>query len=417
MVNGARKSLEEGNSSAPPAFILGVSANGLSFIRSLGRKGIPVVALDSIPFPGAYSKYCKKIILPEILENEEKWLEFLIVAGKGLPRKGVIIPTGDAHVLFLSRNRDKLSPYFDFSLVEEKLLEAITNKKTQYELARKHRIAAPKSYFPKNLRQAISLAPTLDYPCILKPYYSHLWKKFAENKKEYSRKKLVEVSGLEELVEVYSEMIKGEVGIMIQERIPGGDERLYGFFTYFGKDSEPLAVFTKRKLRQTWGGYGVACFQVSLWEPTVAELGIRLLRSVKYQGLANIEFKKDPRDGQFKLIEVNPRSALSGETAVASGVDIPYIAYRDIIGEKVQKNPSFSEGVKWVDLVEDFKASLLNGCEKKLTFAEWAKSLRGRRSYAIWSADDSLPFIVQSIQIFRLVPRKIFYWLKRGRPV
>jgi predicted ATP-grasp superfamily ATP-dependent carboligase len=136
---------------------------------------------------------------------------------------------------------------------------------------------------------------------------------------------------------------------------------------------------------------------------------------MKYRGLANIEFKKDPRDGRFKLIEVNPRSALSGETAVASGVDIPYIAYRDMIGEKVQRDAFFSEGVKWVDLVEDFKASLLNGCERKLTLAEWIRSLRGRRSYAIWSADDPLPFIIQFTRLSRLVLSKMFHSFKTRR--
>lgn len=414
MMNRMSRFLEEVNGSTPPAFILGASANGLAFIRSLGVKGIPVVGLDSIPSPGTYSKYCKKVILSDIVENEHTWLEFLTAAGRRLPCKAAIIPTGDAHVLFLSRNRNDLSRYFSFSLPEEWVLESIANKKTQYELAKKYGLTIPTTYFPQNVREVASLTDLLSYPCLLKPYYSHLWRKYSESKRGYETAKLVEVNSPEELVETYRRMVKSEVAIMVQERIPGGDMQLYGLFTYFGSDSEPLAIFTKRKLRQTEMGYGDGCFQESTWEPTVAELGVSLLKNVKYRGLASIEFKRDPRDTEFKLIEVNPRSATGEEMAVRSGVDIPYIAYRDILGEKVQNVPSFCEGVKWVHLEWDLRAALVHRGKRRIRFTEWISSLRGTESYAIWRRSDPLPFLIVCNRMFRAVLRKIFSFT-RGR--
>jgi predicted ATP-grasp superfamily ATP-dependent carboligase len=218
----------------------------------------------------------------------------------------------------------------------------------------------------------------------------------------------VEVSSAEELVQNYAEMEKSGVGIMVQEIIPGGDEQFYGLLTYFGENSEALAIFTKRKLRQTGMGYGDGSFQVSVWVPTVAELGIRLLENMKYRGLAGIEFKKDRRDGQFKLIEINPRSVTGEMMAVKSGVDIPLIAYLDTIGERVEPNSSFTEGMKWVSLEWDFKTFLAYRERKMLNFTDWIKSLRGGKSYAIWSHDDPLPFIILLTRIFRAAVRKIF---------
>ena len=47
-------------------------------------------------------------------------------------------------------------------------------------------------------------------------------------------------------------------------------------------------------------------------EPEVEPLGFRLLKSMGYHGIASVEFKRDPRDGQFKLMEVNMAPAHDG---------------------------------------------------------------------------------------------------------
>ncbi len=402
---------------ARPAFILGVSANGLSFIRSLGRRGIPVLALDSHELPGTYSRYCVKAILPDPVENESTWLGFLIRTAERLGRRGVIIPTSDALVLFVSRNRDELRPHFDFSLAEENVLEDIADKKRQYQLAEKCGVPIPTTYFPGNLEELRSIAGKMTYPCILKPHTSHLWRGYVEKKRKmaFARKKLAEVATPEELVATYGEMAKSRVGIMVQERIPGGDDQFYGMLTYFGEGSEPLAIFTKRKLRQTGLGYGDGSFQISIWVPEVAELSIKLLKHMNYRGLAGVEFKKDPRDGVFKLIEINPRSVTGEWMAVRSGVDIPYIAYLDSMGESVERVVSFEEGVKWVSLEWDFKTFLAYRRRGMLSFWGWIASLRGKRCYAIWSWRDPIPFAILSIHLLKVLLRKVLHLALRRR--
>jgi predicted ATP-grasp superfamily ATP-dependent carboligase len=397
----------------PSAFVLGASPNGLSFIRSLGRKGISVIALDSVSSPGLYSRYCEGVALPEIEDNEKIWLEFLIERGKKLSCKAVLIPTGDAHVLLVSRNRELLSQYFNFSLPEKSVVEAITSKRTQYGLAKQWGVAIPETHYPEDVSEVESLSDSVSYPCILKPYYSHLWQKHSPKRKEYKMVKLAVVDDPEELVETYGRMARSGIGILVQERIPGEDTDLFSFLTYCGEDSEPMVLFTKRKLRQTQAGYGDGCFQESAWEPTVARLGSGLLRRLKWRGLACLEFKKDMRDGRFKLIEVNPRSFTGVDMAVKSGVDLPDIAYRDIAGHEVRRISTFSEGVKWMHLTWDFAATLLHKQERRITFTEWLKSLRGQKSFAIWSSDDPLPFIMLLVSALRRLCSRLLCRLKR----
>ena len=81
--------------------------------------------------------------------------------------------------------------------------------------------------------------------------------------------------------------------------------------------------------------------------PAVTELSRRFLTALEYVGLASVEFKYDARDGTYKLIEVNPRTARANQLAIAAGVDLPYIAYAYITeGATFAVEPVW--GVRWV---------------------------------------------------------------------
>ena len=56
----------------------------------------------------------------------------------------------------------------------------------------------------------------------------------------------------------------------------------------------------------------------------VVDAGLRLPRArSSYQGLSQVEFKRDPRDGRYKLMEINPRLCQWHGLAAACGVDLP----------------------------------------------------------------------------------------------
>jgi predicted ATP-grasp superfamily ATP-dependent carboligase len=61
------------------ALVLGMTGNGLAIAHSLGRKGIPVIGMDSkTGLPGQYSRYCRSSPCPNVLEQPDQVRDLLI---------------------------------------------------------------------------------------------------------------------------------------------------------------------------------------------------------------------------------------------------------------------------------------------------------------------------------------------------
>jgi predicted ATP-grasp superfamily ATP-dependent carboligase len=389
------KLLKRLDTSQPLAVILGCErAHGLAFVRSLGRKGIPVIAVDSNPGPGMHSRFARNCVAPAA-PDDTALLRFLERLGENLPEKGVMIAADDAHVLFLSKHRNTLSRYFNFVLTEESDLLRLADKKYQYEHAASIGIPVPKTYALDDSVPIESLAQRVEYPCILKPVYSHLWAHYRRQTGILNAPKVALAASPSELVSAYDQMAQSGVGMVVQEIIEGSDDRLYALYTYLNRESEPLAVFVRQKLRQWPPRFGTGTHSVSVSEPAVVEQGLKLLQSVGYRGLANIEFKKDPKDGCFKLIEINLRGAIQIALAVDSSVDIPHIAYRDISGEAVDPVTSYREGVRWIDFGTDVRAFLHCYRTGHIGFWQWLRSISASKSRAYFAWDDPMPSLAQ----------------------
>lgn len=376
---------------AVPAFIGGLGSNGLSFLRSLGRRGIPAVAMDSWDRPEMLSRYGMPLLVPDPVGREEALLQMLTEIGSSLRTRAVLIPTSDAFILFVSRHSGPLSTHFDFNVPDYDTVLTLANKRLQYDFAREHHVPIPETFYPSDV-SIDEIARTVHYPCIIKPYFSHLWQSYKYTRPTAKWGKVAEVRTPEELLTTYAEMAESGLDFLIQDKIPGSDDELYDLLAYLNRDSEPLAAFTKHKLRCYPLEFGVSSIAVGQWEPKLAESGLELVRALKYKGVVSPEFKRDPRDGVFKLIEVNPRSILTTHLAVSSGVDIPYLAYRDAKGDPVERISSFHEGVKWISFDRDVKAFLEYREAGRIDIAAWAQSWRGEKCFAIFARDDPLPF-------------------------
>jgi predicted ATP-grasp superfamily ATP-dependent carboligase len=374
-------------SEPPAAVILGASPNGLSFARSLGKRGVPVLLLEGPkPEAGLRTRYALTALLPDPVDEEGRWLEILDSIGGAARSRPVLIPTGDAHVLLVSRNRARLERGFRFLLPSAEILEQLPDKRAQYGLAEKHGIPVPRTVYPSTEAEAERAGNQVGYPCIVKPHVGHLWRRRKE-------KKLEQVGDAAALLRVFREASGIGQSVMIQEIIPGGDDTLYGLLAYYDHDSRPLCLLTKRKLRQYPVGYGDGSFQVTLRVPEVRDLGDRFFRALGYRGLGSVEFKKDTRTGEYKLIEINPRSVSGQGMTTAAGMDIPYLAYLDI-GEvrKVEPTESFREHVYFVNERWDFLSFLENRRRGNLTLRSWIGGFLGRKVACAWfSWKDPLP--------------------------
>lgn len=124
-------------STQPTAFVLNASLAGLGAIRSLGRAGVPVVALDPDPgHAGFVSRCCTARQCPHPVREPERLVEFLIDEGRRLDEPGVLSPASDAFVLFISRHRDALKDHFLFILPAPEVVEQSVDKCAFYSTRR-----------------------------------------------------------------------------------------------------------------------------------------------------------------------------------------------------------------------------------------------------------------------------------------
>ena len=190
---------------------------------------------------------------------------------------------------------------------------------------------------------------------------------------------------------------------MLQEFVPGGDDELYTLGSYLNADGEALGVFCGRKLRQTRENQGSARVGEAVWVDAVVEDGLELLRALEYTGVSQVEFKRDSRTGEFKLMEVNPRLWQWHGLASVCGVDLPMIAYLDLIGRPPAPVKMHGEGRRWA-------ITLIAGTRNGLQ--------RPPYTDAVWAADDPAPALTQAGRMVtkaaRQHPRT---WFRKSRYV
>jgi predicted ATP-grasp superfamily ATP-dependent carboligase len=379
------------------ALVIGGHVQGLGLIRALGMKRIPVYLLDTTNYNiSRYSKYCKKFIqMPlEVWDSSDNFIDFLRETHKIYNLdKWIIFPTDDLTVAYLSKNKHELSEYFTIWTPEWDCVKYCYDKKLTYKLAETIGIPIPKSYFPEDVSDLNEVDYLFHYPLIIKPAIMHEFYKETKhkvfvihNKEDLKRKYLKACSATNPL------------DIIIQEIILGGPENLYSFGSFF-KEGEAIASIIGRRSRQIPMDFGKASTFAELCEiPEIYELGIKLLKAINYYGLSEVEFKKDSRDGIYKLLEVNPRTWKWHSIALLAGINLPYCLYCDMIERKLKiSNNKNRRDVKWIDLYTDLYIVIGEMLKGKMSISDYLVSLNGEKTDAVLSFEDLKPFIMETI--------------------
>jgi D-aspartate ligase len=360
----------------PPAVVCEVGwVNGLGAIRSLGRAGIPVIAVDHRDFAiGFRSAYAFPVTAPDPVADEPGFVQAMRELGDALGTPAPVFPTHDEHLNSLARHRDELGERFRYPFPSWSVLEPLQSKRHQIEVAESLGLAAPRTLHPQSLDECRAAVREIGYPVLIKPSDNIIFKRI------YRRQAfLVELPG--ELEEAYEKAEPYEP--MVQEFIPGGDEFLWTLGAAIAEDGNVLATFSGHKLRQTRENMGSARVGEAVWDDEVVDSGLALLRALGFYGVAQVEWKRDPRDGRLKLIEVNPRLWQWHGLAGACGADVTLAAYWDLVGDR---RP----------------AKTTEGCHKR-----WAISVMHGQSAAfrrppyidgVFAADDPKPALVNAVR-------------------
>jgi predicted ATP-grasp superfamily ATP-dependent carboligase len=378
------------NSHKPTGVVVtsGVTANALGVIRCLGRRGISVVYIDSDS--SSIARYSKYIDIRLTRKKTANWESDFINLLKefGMQNQGMlIIPVGDEDVLALAKHKVELGLFYHIPVPEYETVQNLVDKKRFYRILGEMQIPHPKTYFPESLTELVSIGEKVAYPYIIKPAFSIPFQE------EFGRK-VFHVKSTNDLALAADRLRYKDLEVMIQEIIPGRE--IYAFFTYFNKLSEPLAICGWDKIRQYPLDFGFGTFCKSNWRPTATDYSLQFLQKIKFHGFAEVEVKKDPRDGQYKMIEINARTSLQNALAGACGEDVVYAAYLDASGQAKEHQFSFSNDILWTDDFRDVVSFLQHLVRRDIGIGELIESLKPQKVRSISAWDDPVPLFVRA---------------------
>jgi D-aspartate ligase len=292
---------------------------GISTLQTLGRAGVPVHAVDHrADALGFVSRYAQaRHLSPRRLDDEDAWIDFLVTLGDRLDAPAPVFALADDDLNAVAAARDRLADRFLYPFPEWAVLERIQDKRHQVERARELGIPAP--------RTAPEPTDAIGFPVLVKPSRPDDFRR-AFGVKAFRCETRSELDDAWRRSQPYEPTV--------WEWIPGGDDTLYTLGSYLTRDGEALGVFCGRKLLQDPPGIGTARVAEAVWVDEVVDQGLALLRGLRFHGVSQVEFKRDARDGAYKLMEINPRLWQWHSLAAACGVNLAYIAHCEVAGER-----------------------------------------------------------------------------------
>lgn len=391
-----------------PVLVLCCEIGALGIFRSLGKLGIAVYAVDENTSGAAVSsRYCKQHWTQKLNPQQpELYLEFLLqrakkIAQKEAAEKIVLIPTSDSLAEFVSTNQQELSAYFVFQYNKPALIQRLISKKGMYYLAQECAIPVPLTLFPQTIDEVKQQAAKITYPVMLKGINGAVL---------YQRTgiKMLIVNSFDELLAAYNKLEDmNQPNLMIQEYIPGADDQVYIFNAYFNQQSECLQAYTGHKIRQFPVHRGCASLGISTWIEDFAQLNRDFMKKIGYFGILDIGYRLDPRDGLYKVLDINPRLGGAFRLFVSeNGMDVVRSLYLDLTGQPQSLSPPI-EGRMWMIEDWDFVASYCYMKEGKLSVMQWLRSIKGVSELAWFDWRDPVPFVFRCLENAKKIMTKL----------
>ncbi len=389
----------------PPAIILDGRVNALSIARSLARMGVAVHALGEWDSPIRYSRCAHWVRIPESNEPAAHWTEFLLGPQSESLRGAVLMAAGDAGLEIMMAHRQALGERFLLDETDITAQQCMLNKLSTYRAAKEAGVPTPRFWLASSADAVAALRDELVFPLLVKPTLSHVFER------QFDVKHLT-VENYDELIATLRDVGEAESEIMLVEKIPGLDDRLCSYYTYLDADGNPQFDLTKRVIRRYPVGQGNACYHITDRSPEVRELALRLLRHVGLRGLANVEFKRDDRDGQLKLIECNARFTAPDCLIARSGFNLGRFVYKRIVGLPAEPLTDYRTGVRLWYPIEDYLSYRELRRRGEMTRRQWLSSIAHRQTFPMFQFRDPLPTLVtewrRAKRIAGRLKRKLF---------
>ena len=383
------------------ALVMAADYRGLGVVRSLGRRGIPVWVLKhGGHLVATTSRYVRRNVPWPPMEDSQQIDLLMTMAAKHDLKGWVLFPTDDHAVALTSRHYAILASQYRLTVPPWEQLQCALDKRVLHHTARELGVHQPWTVWPRTREELAAL--DYPFPVILKPA-TRLRLNSLATPKAWA------VADRESLLARFDEAsaMVGSENLMVQEIIPGGGETQFSYAALCA-EGRSLAYVVARRTRQYPIDFGqFSTFVETVDEPQVIEPAERLLTAMRFTGLVEIEFKRDPRNGELKVLDVNPRVWGWHTLCRRAGVDFPYLLWL-LVNDETVPAVCGRLGERWVHTSADVPAAIQEIRSGRLSLRSYLRSLRGPVESAIFAWDDPSPGLLDLPLLACTLGKRVF---------
>ncbi len=382
-----------------PAVILPLSYNGVLFTRALHYEGVPVIGIiKSKKLCFYHTNSCRKVVSEDLYGDST--LQVLREIGETAVTSPVLIATSDEGLKFILRNENELRTKFLFNVPESNTAEMLLEKEKLYAWGNE-KFLFPTTRIITTQEELKESAGQMNFPVIFKPNYRD------DNWPTHFDKAVI-CDDLQKMQDTYSLFQPYATSFLASEYILGGDENIETCHVYYDQ-GRMVAAYTDQKIRQSPPLTGTGAYISSCYNPAIKDITQRFFDSLDhYSGIGGIEFKKDDRSGEYKIIEPfvgRPSSHIY--TSLGEGFNFPFLVYSHVAGLKI---PSYEQSRRVVSqLDEEFELRSMGYYlkTKKMTIWKYIKTIFTTEVFVRYSIKDPLVGFVYTLQLLKRVIKKL----------
>ncbi|MFF9622138.1 ATP-grasp domain-containing protein [Streptomyces griseosporeus] len=382
---------------------------GVGAIRSLGRLGVPMYAVTEDRYtPAAASRYLTGAFPWRTTgtEEPEALVEGLLRIGRRIGRLAVLIPTDEEAAVLIAEHQEALGGRFLFPRVDPLLPRRLASKQGLHDLCVEHGIASPAAAFPRSYDDIAAFAEKARFPVV------------AKNREAFLRRSRPAVNGTTRIAtrEGLLGLARGwgeHPGVILQEYLPREDAEDWIVHAYFDRNSTPLAMFTGVKVRSWPPHAGMTANAYVVDNPELADLAARFIKQIGFTGVIDLDLRFDRRDGQYKLLDFNPRMGAQFRLFESeSGVDVVRALHLDLTGRPVPEGEQRS-GHRYI--VENIDLPALLAYRRSGYTTPHAPARPSGTELAWLAGDDPLPFLTMLARFVRPGAKHLYQLWRANR--
>jgi predicted ATP-grasp superfamily ATP-dependent carboligase len=367
-----------------PAVVLGSGLSALGALRLLHRAGIPVYSLTAAPSVESRSRWFRP--LPGVRETLADGAPLSrLLEGSSLER-AVLLACSDSLQSAVSELPAGLAARFPSSTSAPEIVSQLTSKAKFAVLLKSINVPHPQTVIIDDAGSLEHLAELQPGEMFLKPIDS------ASFIRDYGAK----AWWVRDLADARLHLARVRAdghGAILQEYVPGPASNHFLIDGFASAGGQVRAMFARRRLRMYPPEFSNSAYMVSVplseVEPAMQTLRA-ILSALGFRGIFSAEFKRDARDGIFKILEINARIWFYVEFAGRCGVDVCTLAYRDALGLPLEDVSSYRCGVRLVSPYDDLFWARHAWLKGQLHMGAWLRSWLGAQQ-PLFNWSDPVP--------------------------